>query len=626
MTIRARLQETLKINMGRKSALDSAKSTTGFLGHNGKSHVFVHPDHAEKFEQGMRVRGHSVTRTASDQSGAVGKHHVYSVDDAAKTLPANLKESCTTTPGERSVVWHEGVRYQFRNGMWATPRGYVWPNTELCHMLDASYEEQQASGKSYAADDQQGVGIPQTIAGAKQFAGNVEDRKVDLKVGPSAKEGTPNTSTTSPNESVNEARRHGRTWVGKHYDIAPGIHIGGFDKDPNQHVVVVSPHAALAHAHDVVNHLAGLGYEHHGPGPADAPTDYVMSRPDGGSYEDAVKNVGIPLRAKMWPIKRLKSGDAYTESVEQVEERGLKPNAAEPFKSFGKTGYERRLYVLFTKAAYDGANAQPETIDQEANESTEAPDWKHPMHRFGHALGSLDRAKWLGQDAGEDGPEGVAQSRREIKGARATLDAARVRVRRHMGLPDTGPEDDHTLLHSHPQGMHGYKAAHPLPPGYESVEAGEAANPKADESVEAPDPKHPMYKFGHALGSVTRAKWNLEDSGEDGPEGIAQARKELKHARATLDKTRVVARRHMGLPATGPEDDHALVSSHPQGMHGHKAGHPPLHWGESIEVDEAKRGRPRSQIGVRTYQGKGSPRKRIRGADGQWRWASKNRV
>jgi hypothetical protein len=107
---------------------------------------------------------------------------------------------------EKSVVWHEGVRYGFRNGMWATPRGYVWPNTELCHELDAAHEAHVAAGKSYWEEDQQGVGIPQTIAGARQFAGNVEDRKAELKIQAPAKEGTPNTGATSPNESKVEER------------------------------------------------------------------------------------------------------------------------------------------------------------------------------------------------------------------------------------------------------------------------------------------------------------------------------------------------------------------------------------------------------------------------------------
>jgi hypothetical protein len=116
---------------------------------------------------------------AFDKRAAAGKPHPYTGD-------GKITESCTTTPGEKSVVWHEGIRYMFRNGMWATPRGYVWPNTDLCRTLDQKHEEHVESGKTYWEEDQQGVGIPQTVAGGKQFSGNVEDRKAELKI-----QGTP---------------------------------------------------------------------------------------------------------------------------------------------------------------------------------------------------------------------------------------------------------------------------------------------------------------------------------------------------------------------------------------------------------------------------------------------------
>jgi hypothetical protein len=278
-----------------------------------------------------------------------------------KKAPAKkkvIKESCTSNPGERAVVWHVGVRYQFRNGMWATPRGYVWPNTELCTALDAAYEAQVHSGKSYAADDQQGVGIPQTLAGAKQFVGNVEDRKADIKLAPlipgapgipggPAKEGTPNTGATSPNEAV-----------------------------------------------------------------------------------------------------------------EPVEERGLKPNAAAPFKSWGGPGYERRLLTLFAGANYGIGAVKPVT-----SESTE-------------------------------------------------------------------PKLDHQC------------------------------------------PKCESTDIGYGPQDQPNVKWR----------GSAECR---------------------------------ACGFHGSSVGGEFSGH---------RQDEAKVGRPRAQIGVRTYQGKGSPRKRIRGADGVWRWASKNRV
>jgi hypothetical protein len=323
--------------------------------------------------------------------------------------PRRTNESCTTTPGDKSVVWHEGIRYQFRNGMWATPRGYVWPNTDLCRALDQAHEDQEAAGRSYSQEDQQGVGLPQTVAGGKQFAGNVEDRKAEFKVGPSAKEGTPNTGGTSPNES-------------------------------------------------------------------------------------------------------------------KVEERGLKPYALAPFSSWGKVGYERRLYTLFTRAAY-------------TNESADVSEMamKHAGVVAARSLYTETKA---------------AASKKAHDWVAAHLPHA-------------------TCVH-HPG------------KGTTEVRASDASAVAA----------HINGCVAHVRGLGANSELN-----KHGPWPV--------HAFAGKNVVHV----DHGTHDNGLKESEAGKSESPK-----------------AEVDEAKRGRPRDLIGVREYQGKGNPRKRIRRADGKWQWASKNRV